>query len=103
MAFHAPVLGCRPPENLLELTGEPQSELERLGDELPAADAEQRSEQAWVDQAVEQTPLPWPWWTVLQTFAFAGWGVIDPAGWELANVRVFSDLAGAALADLYRA
>jgi glycosyltransferase involved in cell wall biosynthesis len=37
------------------------------------------------------------------TFAFAGWGVIDPAGWALPNVRVFSDLAGASLADLYRA
>jgi glycosyltransferase involved in cell wall biosynthesis len=37
------------------------------------------------------------------TFAFAGWGVIDPAAWGLSNVRVFSDLAGAALADLYRA
>ena len=37
------------------------------------------------------------------TFAFAGWGVIDPAAWGLPNVRVFSDLAGAALADLYRA
>ncbi len=37
------------------------------------------------------------------TFAFAGWGVIDPAGWGLANVRVFSNLAGAGLADLYRA
>jgi glycosyltransferase involved in cell wall biosynthesis len=36
-------------------------------------------------------------------FAFAGWGVIDPAGWGLPNVRVFSDLAGAGLADLYRA
>lgn len=37
------------------------------------------------------------------TFAFAGWGVIDPAAWGLANVRVFSDLAGASLAELYRA
>ena len=37
------------------------------------------------------------------TFAFAGWGVIDPAAWGLANVRVFSDLSGAGLADLYRA
>jgi glycosyltransferase involved in cell wall biosynthesis len=37
------------------------------------------------------------------TFAFAGWGLIDPAAWGLANVRVFSDLAGAGLADLYRA
>ena len=37
------------------------------------------------------------------TFAFAGWGVIDPAAWGLPNVRVFSDLAGAGLAELYRA
>jgi glycosyltransferase involved in cell wall biosynthesis len=37
------------------------------------------------------------------TFAFAGWGVIDPASWDLPNVRVFSDLSGAGLADLYRA
>jgi glycosyltransferase involved in cell wall biosynthesis len=37
------------------------------------------------------------------TFAFAGWGVIDPAAWGLSNVRVFSDLAGVSLADLYRA
>ena len=37
------------------------------------------------------------------TFAFAGWGVVDPAAWGLPNVRVFSDLAGAGLADLYRA
>jgi outer membrane protein len=41
-------------EALTELTGVPQSELERLGEELPAADVEQRGEQAWVDQAVEQ-------------------------------------------------
>jgi glycosyltransferase involved in cell wall biosynthesis len=37
------------------------------------------------------------------TFAFAGWGLIDPAAWGLANVRVFPDLAGASLAELYRA
>ena len=37
------------------------------------------------------------------TFAFAGWGVVDPAAWGLPNVRVFSNLAGAELADLYRA
>jgi glycosyltransferase involved in cell wall biosynthesis len=37
------------------------------------------------------------------TFAFAGWGVIDPAAWGLPNVRVFSDLAGPSLAELYRA
>lgn len=37
------------------------------------------------------------------TFAFAGWGLIDPAAWGLDNVRVFSDLAGASLAELYRA
>ena len=37
------------------------------------------------------------------TFAFAGWGLIDPAAWGLDNVRVFSDLAGPGLAELYRA
>jgi glycosyltransferase involved in cell wall biosynthesis len=37
------------------------------------------------------------------TFAFAGWGVIDPAAWGLPNVRVFEGLAGPGLADLYRA
>lgn len=36
-------------------------------------------------------------------FAFAGWGLIDPSAWGLPNVRVFSDLAGAGLAELYRA
>ncbi len=36
------------------------------------------------------------------TFAFAGWGLIDPAAWGLPNVRVFSDLSGASLAELYR-
>ncbi len=41
-------------ELLTELTGELHPELERPGDELPASDAERRSEQAWVDQAVEQ-------------------------------------------------
>jgi outer membrane protein len=41
-------------EALTELTGESQSELDRLGDEIPAPDPQQRSEQAWVDQAVEQ-------------------------------------------------
>ena len=37
------------------------------------------------------------------TFAFAGWGVIDPAAWALPNVKVFSDLSGVRLAELYRA
>jgi outer membrane protein len=41
-------------EALTELTGEPHSELERLGEEIPAADVAQRTEQAWVDQALEQ-------------------------------------------------
>jgi glycosyltransferase involved in cell wall biosynthesis len=36
------------------------------------------------------------------TFAFAGWGVIDPAAWRLPNVQVFSDLGGPSLAELYR-
>ena len=37
------------------------------------------------------------------TFAFAGWGLIDPVAWGLPNVRVFSDLSGPSLAELYRA
>ena len=37
------------------------------------------------------------------TWAFAGWGVIDPESWGAPNVRVFEGLAGPALADLYRA
>ncbi len=36
-------------------------------------------------------------------FVFAGWGALDPARWGLANTRVFSSLAGASLAPLYRA
>jgi glycosyltransferase involved in cell wall biosynthesis len=37
------------------------------------------------------------------TWAFAGWGVIDPQRWGLANVRVFEGLSQDALAELYRA
>ena len=37
------------------------------------------------------------------TFAFAGWGPVDPRQWKLPNVRVFESLDHAALADLYRA
>lgn len=37
------------------------------------------------------------------TFAFAGWGPLDPARWGLPNVVVFRDLTGASLASLYRA
>ena len=36
-------------------------------------------------------------------WAFAGWGPLDPARWELPNVRVFAGLSGATLAPLYRA
>ncbi|MFI5014592.1 MAG: glycosyltransferase family 4 protein [Hyphomicrobiales bacterium] len=36
-------------------------------------------------------------------FAFAGWGPLDPRSWNLANLRVFDKLSGAALAELYRA
>ncbi|HEV2364267.1 MAG TPA: glycosyltransferase family 4 protein [Caulobacteraceae bacterium] len=36
-------------------------------------------------------------------FAFAGWGDPAPSAWALPNVSVFADLAGARLADLYRA
>ncbi len=37
------------------------------------------------------------------TFAFAGWGVLDPRHWNLPNVRVFSELSGRSLATLYQA
>ena len=37
------------------------------------------------------------------TFAFAGWGPLDPRAWSLPNVRVFDGLAGPTLATLYRA
>ncbi len=36
-------------------------------------------------------------------FAFAGWGALDPAKWELPNVRVYTSLSGPSLASLYRA
>ncbi len=36
-------------------------------------------------------------------FVFAGWGAIDPASWQLANVRVYRSLSGTSLAPLYRA
>jgi glycosyltransferase involved in cell wall biosynthesis len=36
-------------------------------------------------------------------FVFAGWGSIDPATWNLANVRVYGSLSGPSLAALYRA
>jgi glycosyltransferase involved in cell wall biosynthesis len=37
------------------------------------------------------------------TFALAGWGPIDPRGWNMRNVRVFGSLRGATLVPLYRA
>lgn len=37
------------------------------------------------------------------TWAFAGWGSLDPTGWSAANVRVFPHLRGAPMATLYRA
>ena len=37
------------------------------------------------------------------TWAFAGWGPLDPSTWKAGNVRVLSGLQGSALADLYRA
>jgi glycosyltransferase involved in cell wall biosynthesis len=37
------------------------------------------------------------------TWAFAGWGILDPRKWNAANVHVFSDLRDSRLADLYRA
>jgi alpha-maltose-1-phosphate synthase len=36
-------------------------------------------------------------------WAFAGWGHLDPRGWGLLNVIVFSDLTGPSLAPLYQA
>jgi glycosyltransferase involved in cell wall biosynthesis len=35
-------------------------------------------------------------------WAFAGWGHLNPTAWALPNVVVYSDLAGASLAGLYR-
>jgi glycosyltransferase involved in cell wall biosynthesis len=37
------------------------------------------------------------------TWAFAGWGPLSPARWGLGNVKVFSNVEGAALATLYQA
>lgn len=37
------------------------------------------------------------------TWAFAGWGPLDPTTWNSPNVRVFSSLRGEPLAALYRA
>lgn len=37
------------------------------------------------------------------TWAFAGWGPLDPGSWKASNVRVFSGLRGASIAALYRA
>ncbi len=37
------------------------------------------------------------------SFALAGWGPIDPSGWRLPNVHVFSHLQGASLVPLYQA
>ena len=36
------------------------------------------------------------------TWAFAGWGPLDPGSWNAPNVRVFSNLRGGSLAPLYR-
>jgi len=37
------------------------------------------------------------------TWVFAGWGPLDPRNWKAANVRIFSNLRGSSLAELYRA
>jgi glycosyltransferase involved in cell wall biosynthesis len=37
------------------------------------------------------------------TWAFAGWGPMNPASWQASNVRVFSGLRQDAIAELYRA
>jgi starch synthase len=36
-------------------------------------------------------------------FACAGWGPLDPAGWRLPNVRIFSSPSRERIAELYRA
>jgi glycosyltransferase involved in cell wall biosynthesis len=36
-------------------------------------------------------------------WAFAGWGHLNPRGWDLPNVMVFSDLGGPTIAPLYQA
>ncbi len=42
-------------------------------------------------------------WAPTITWAFAGSGPLDPAAWRFGNVRVFSELRGKGLAELYRA
>jgi len=37
------------------------------------------------------------------TWVFAGWGPLDPARWNAANVRVFSGVQGPSMAAVYRA
>jgi len=37
------------------------------------------------------------------TWAFAGWGRLDPRSWTAGNVRVYSNLRGETLAELYQA
>jgi glycosyltransferase involved in cell wall biosynthesis len=37
------------------------------------------------------------------TWAFAGWGTLDPSCWNAPNVRVFCGLRGEAISELYRA
>ena len=37
------------------------------------------------------------------TWVFAGWGPLDPSTWESENVKVFSNLSGVSLSELYRA
>jgi len=37
------------------------------------------------------------------TWAFAGWGPLDPRGWNASNARVYSGLRGASMAELYQA
>lgn len=35
------------------------------------------------------------------TWAFAGWGPLDPRNWNMPNVRIFSELRGESMAALY--
>jgi glycosyltransferase involved in cell wall biosynthesis len=48
-----------------------------------------------LEQMARRRPR-WDW-------VLAGWGPIDPAGWRLPNVRVFSDRSGVSLTPLYQA
>jgi glycosyltransferase involved in cell wall biosynthesis len=50
-------------------------------------------------RAMERMVSLRPCWT----WAFAGWGPLDPRSWKAANVHVLSNLRGPSMAALYRA